>query len=99
MRRLVTFLLGMVTGGLLLFGALNYHILRADDGFHLIPKTSTRLAATYVDIRKFTVADLTKHADIVEAIIRADKQELLKKTTAGALQNGLDRFLDRSSSK
>ena len=55
MRRSMTFLTGMIIGGVLLYGALSYHILRADDGFHLIPKTSDRLAATYVDIRKFTV--------------------------------------------
>ena len=94
MRRLMSFLVGMITGATLLYGALSYHIIRAEDGFHLVPKTSARLASTYVDIRQLTVADLANRADIVDAIIRAEKPELLKGTAAGALQNGLNRFLD-----
>ena len=97
MRRLMTFILGMVVGGILLYGALSYHFIRADDGLHVIPKSSATLVSTYVDIRKFTVADLANNADIVEAIMRANKQELLKDTATGAVQNGIDRFLDRDS--
>ncbi len=99
MRRLMTFIFGMVTGGVLLYGALNYHIIRANDGFHLVPKTGTRLAGTYVDIREMTVADLANHADILDALIRANKQQLLKNTATGALQNGLDRLLDPDGSR
>ena len=97
MRRLMTFFLGMVVGGILLYGAMSYHVIRADDGLHVIPKTSARLASTYVDIRQFTVTDWANRTDVVEAIIRADKPELKRGTAVDALQNGLDRFLDRNS--
>ncbi|MCH2596585.1 MAG: hypothetical protein MKZ95_12390 [Pirellulales bacterium] len=97
MRRIITFLFGMIVGGILLYGALNYHILRAKDGFHLIPKTSARLGSTYVDIRNFTVTDMANHADIVEVIILSDKKELMRDATSGAIENGINRFLDRNS--
>ena len=54
MRRISTFLLGMATGAMLLHGATMYHVVRAADGIHLIPKQPPRLAETYVDIRTFT---------------------------------------------
>jgi len=99
MRRLMTFVLGMITGAALLYGALNYHVILAQDGIHCVPKAHPRLTATYVDIRGFTVADLAQHPDVVEALIRANKRELMESTATDALQNGIDRLLDRSGSK
>ena len=95
MRRIMSFIFGMITGGILLYGAMHYHVIRAQDGYHLVPKSSARIAATYVDIREFTVADFAEHADIVEALILADKRDLMGNAASGALQNGLDRLLNR----
>ena len=95
----MTFVLGMITGGALLYGALNYHVVRAKDGFHFIAKTRSGLADTYVDIRDFRVADLANHPDLVEALVRANKGDLTLNTAADALQNGIDRFLDRNGAK
>ena len=44
MRRLSTFFFGMVAGGLLIYAALNYHLIQAKDGLHLIPKVDATLA-------------------------------------------------------
>ena len=93
MRRIITFILGMLVGGLLLLAALNYHVIRAQDGLHFLPKTSARLSSSYVDIRNFTVADYMEHPEIVEALIRADQAELVDGAARGALQNGLNRWL------
>ena len=94
MRRLMTFFMGMVTGGALLYTALNYHLIRARDGMHLIPKASPRLAATYVDIRNFRVADWAEHADIAAALINADRRDVLGNAAVDSLQNGIDLLLD-----
>jgi len=93
MRRLMTFFLGMITGGVLLFGAMNYHLIRAQDGLHFVPKTSPQLAAAYIDIRDFTVVDWAEHSDIAAALIRAEKGSLMKSSAAGALQEKIDQFL------
>ncbi|MCH2115335.1 MAG: hypothetical protein MK171_10555 [Pirellulales bacterium] len=99
MRRLTTFFLGMIAGAVLLCGTLNYHVIRAKEGLHLIPKTHSRLAATYLDIRNFTVIDLANHPEVVQALIRANKQELMESAAVDTLQNGIDRFLDRTGGK
>ena len=84
----------MIVGGLLLWGALHYHLIQSKQGFHLIPKTSTSLAKTYVDIRSFTVADWAKNTDLAFALTQANQFELIQNAPGDALQNGLDRLLD-----
>ena len=93
MKRLSTFIAGMVAGALLLMGLLNYHLLRADDGFHLIPKVESRLADGYIDVREFRVADWAQHPQLALALQQAGRQDLLHAAAGDALQNGLDRFL------
>jgi len=99
MRRLMTFILGMVAGGALLYSAERYHLIHAEDGLHLIPKLESKLAATYVDIRKFSPADWARHADVAMAITNAKQAELLKNSSAQSLQGTLDVLLNRDDPK
>lgn len=96
MRRLMTFLMGVVTGGVLLFAALHYHVIRAQDGFHLVAKAQPQLPATYVDIRGFTVADWTKYPALLQALLQSDNKKLVDGATDDAIQGGIDRLLDRT---
>ncbi len=91
----MTFLLGMVVGSTLLYGAQQYHLIRAKDGFHLVPKVESKLAATYVDIRNFTVSDWAQHADVAMALADANQSQLMETSAADAIRNGVDRLLDR----
>lgn len=95
MRRIMTFVTGMVFGGLLLWGALQYHLLHTKSGLRMIPKVNASLANTYVDIRGFTVADWARNTDLVLALTNANQQELMGDAAGDALQNGLDRWLNR----
>ncbi len=94
MRRLMTFFLGMVTGGALLYGALNFHVIRANDGVHFVRKIEPKIAATYVDIRNFTFADWKQHTEIAAALVRTEKSDLMQNAASGALQQSLDKWLD-----
>lgn len=93
MRRWSTFLVGMVVGALLLYGALSYHIIHARDGMHLVPKTSARLAGMYVDIREFTPRDWIDHPEIFAALHDAQREDLISLAADDAIFNGLDRLL------
>jgi hypothetical protein len=95
MRRLMTFFLGMVAGGALLYMAEHYHLVRAQDGFHLIPKMESQLAATYVDIRKFSPADWARHADVAMAITNASQGQLLENSATQSMHEGAQGLLDR----
>jgi hypothetical protein len=93
MRRISTFLLGMATGAMLLHGATMYHLVRAADGFHLIPKQPPRLAETYVDIRTFTMAEWADHAQLASAVVQAGQQRLLGDSAGGAIRETLNSAL------
>ena len=95
MRRLMTFILGMVAGGTLLYSAERYHLIHAEDGLHLIPKLESQLAATYVDIREFSPADWAQHTNVAMAITNAEKGELLKNSATQSLQGTMDGLFDR----
>jgi len=99
MRRIMTFVMGMVAGGLLLWGGLQYHVLHTQDGLKLVPKVNASLAKTYVDIRKFTVADWANNTDIVLALTEAGQGEMVGNAAGDALQNGLDRLLNRGEQR
>lgn len=93
MRRWGTFLLGAVVGAAALFLALNYHIINARDGMHLVPKVDAQLAGTYVDIRNFGASDWANHREVFFALVNADRQDLLGSAADNAIQVGIDRLL------
>lgn len=51
MRRIYGFVFGIGLGALACLGAMNYHVVRAQDGFHLVQKQHARLGQAYVDTR------------------------------------------------
>lgn len=86
MRRLSTFLLGAVVGAGLMYGGLKYHLVRANDGLHLVPKLTAELGNTYVDIRHFTWQDWQEHRDLALAMARSGDGELLRDAADAGLQ-------------
>lgn len=99
MRRLITFGMGMVFGGLLLWAALHYHVLNTTSGFHLIPKVNASLSNTYVDIRGFTVADWARNTDLALALTNANQADLVGNTMGDAVENGIDRWLNQGEQR
>lgn len=93
MKRLSSFILGVLVGAGLLYGALNYHLVHADDGLHLVSKLESQLSMTYVDIREFTVADWANHTELAAALMNADRGDLVEGAANDALHNMLDNVL------
>lgn len=93
MKRISTFITGMVVGGALLYVALHYHLLRAQDGMHLVPKAETSLSSIYVDIREFGPRDWANHPKLAAALFESGQEDLMNSAIDGALQNGIDRLL------
>ena len=94
MSRLVCFLAGLVVGTAGFYVAHHYHLVRADEGFHLVPKVSSHLGEAYVDIRDFDLADWEDHKLLAAAIIQAGKPELLKDAANQSLLQSLDSVVD-----
>jgi hypothetical protein len=93
MKRLSTFVMGMIAGGLLFWGALSYHLVHARDGIHLVPKVQSTLTDTYVDIRQFGPAEWLQHADVAQALQAAGRADLIKAAAEDALKTGIDKLL------
>ena len=55
------FLFGMITGAVLLFVAMHYHVVRGSEGVVLVPKISNNLSDVYVDTREFGLDDWQNH--------------------------------------
>lgn len=93
MSRLGMFLLGVVVGILLYAGATRFYVVRAQDGFHLVPKQAAQLSETYVDIRQFTLSDWTSHPQLAAALAKANKQYLIGDAAAASLQQGASQLV------
>ena len=92
MRRLSTFIFGMVVGGLLIYVALNYHLIHAQDGLHMVPKVDATLASTYVDVRSLGIRDMAQYPQVAMAISKAGRQDLLESIAGNALETEIDRL-------
>jgi hypothetical protein len=94
MSRFTSFVLGAVVGGVTIFGGMKYHIVRASDGIHMIPKLTAGIEELYIDIRDFDVQDWAEHRGLAAAIIQADQEHLLKDAAEQSLREGIRSALE-----
>jgi hypothetical protein len=94
MKRLSGFLLGVVVGGGLVFGAQRYHVLRTEQGFEVVPKLSANFTDCYVDIRNFSPDDWSEHKALAAAIIGAKKESIFHGSAADAVREKMSGLLN-----
>jgi hypothetical protein len=94
MSRLSSILFGVALGAGLVYGALNYHVLRTDEGIEFIPKLSATFSETYLDVRRFGVSDWADHQLVARAVIKAGKDDLLAGSATRSLQEGVQGLID-----
>ena len=90
MKQFMSFFVGLIVGGLLVFGSLKYHIVRASDGVHMVPKLSASFAETYVDIRSFRLSDWNDHRSLAVALVQAKKGYLMQEAASESLRRTVD---------
>ena len=93
MPRLFAFLMGVVVGALLCHGATNYHVIRAQDGFHVVQKVRAHLSEAYVDVRSFGVGDWSARPELVAAITQQSKQHLMEDAATNSVSAGVNQYL------
>ena len=72
------FLFGMITGAMLLYVAMHYHLVRGNEGVYLVPKLSNNLSDVYVDTRSFDLERWRDHKPLAAAIMQSDQSHLLE---------------------
>jgi len=95
MGRLIRRALVLIVVGGLVCGALNFHVVRANDGWYLVPKTKSTLADSYVDVRKFGISDWLEHRDLSTAILSAKKDQLFGQTPTDKLRGEWEAALEK----
>jgi hypothetical protein len=95
MNRFSCLVVGAILGAGVVYGALTHHVLRTEAGFELIPKTEAGFQETYLDVRQFGVSNWADHQQVVQAVIKAGKEDLLKDSARSSLERGVDNLLNR----
>lgn len=94
MSRLGDFVMGVICGGALTAGTMNFHVVRADDGVHLVRKLTAGINEPYVDVRTFTAADWNEHKTLAAAIVRSGKGDILKDSSLKNFKNSIEGWLN-----
>ncbi len=97
MNRIGTFFVGFLLGGLTCYGALHFHIVRANDSVHFIPKLTSTLTETYVDVREFGFDDWRERSSLAAAITAAGKTEIMQGTVTRPFGQMLDGYMGGAS--
>ncbi len=90
MNKLSSFVFGCVVGAGLMFGALNYHVVKTNEKVHLIPKQKASLRETYVDVRDFSPQQWTEHPELAAAIMTAGKPEIMQGSAMQSIHGAVD---------
>src|SRR5262249_16062428 len=93
MSRFSSFLLGAICGALVSYAAMNFHVIRARDGFHFVNEQPPRMAETYVDVRGFGMPDWAGRPQLTSALVGANQQRLLGEGTSDAIESGVKGLL------
>jgi hypothetical protein len=94
MSRLFVFIVGIVVGAGLIYAALTHHFVRTSSGWQIVPKTSATFDDFYVDVREFDVSNWSEHRELVAAIIKAEKSQILGDAAQSSLEKTAGRFIE-----
>jgi hypothetical protein len=97
MSRISSFLAGVVVGAASLFVAMQFYVVRAKDGIHLVPKLAAKLENPYVDIRKFTLNDWQNRQPLAVAIMKANQGNLMEDSGLSSIKQAAQKTLDQIS--
>jgi len=97
MSHLKLLIIGFLTGSLCSFAVLEFHIVRAEDGFHVVPRSpapSIRLA--YSDIRDWSTDNWTEYPELIRALHESDADDLIGRSVVGRVLDSLESTIDRA---
>jgi hypothetical protein len=90
------FILGCIVGAAGLYGSMCFHVVRANDGHHFVPKSALTFKDSYVDIRSFDMSTWRDHVPLAEAMMKSGKPQLVQESAANAVENAFGELLNRA---
>ena len=95
MNRFSSFIVGIGVGIVGLYMSMHFTLVRATDGFHMIPKIAAKLDIPFADIRSFTLANWQRKQPLALAILKAKKGYLLQDRSLVAFKQSSQHILDQ----
>lgn len=95
MNRVSSFALGLMVGVLGLYITMHFSLVRARDGYHVIPKIAAKVDVPYADIRNFTLENWLRKQSLALAILKANKGHLLQDQSLIGFRQSTQRTLDQ----
>ena len=99
MHRITWFIGGVIAGVVGLLVVQQYHIVRNDEGVHLVPRVSAGYDDIYVDIREFDFADWQDHEAVAMALVKSEKEDLVNSAAVDSVHNSINSFFSRRRSR
>lgn len=90
MNRVFNFALGLLVGAGLMFLGMKYHVVRASDGFHFVPKSNAKVFPFYADVRLYKLADWQQNRDLLADISTFGNDQLKEEAARSAVGNSFE---------
>ena len=98
MNRFESFLIGLAAGIATLYLVMHFTVVRANDGFHWIPKVSAKLDLPYEDVRDFKSEHWQRRPGLTMSILRARKGYLIDDRTQRQFQQATNQMISQARS-
>ncbi|MEP3479840.1 MAG: hypothetical protein ABJZ55_11380 [Fuerstiella sp.] len=86
MKKFKPFLVGAVAGSLLMFVSLQFHLIRSEDGFRLVPRTpQPSIGLFFVDLRNWTPEDYADRPELARALVAHGDTDLVASSVSDEL--------------
>jgi len=96
MNRVESFLIGLASGVAMLYLVMHFTIVRANDGFHWIPKVSAKLDLPYEDVRDFKAEHWQRRPALSISILKAKKGYLIDERTNRQIQQTTSMMINQA---
>jgi hypothetical protein len=95
MNRTESFVFGLVVGIAALYATMHFTVVRARDGFHVIPKITAKLDMPYADVRAFKLEQWQRRPSLAMSILKVKKGYLLEDRSLVGFRSAAQQMLDQ----
>ena len=95
MNRLSSFVLGIGAGVVGLYLTMHFTVVRANDGFHFVPKIAAKIEVPYEDVRTFTLAKWQRKQALALSLLRANKGYIMQDQSLLSFKQSSQKMLDQ----
>jgi hypothetical protein len=97
MNRASCFFLGLAVGVAGLYLTMHFVLVRARDGFHVVPKIAAKMEIPYADVRDYNLASWQQKQALALSLLKVKKGYLLEDPSLLVFKQSTQRILEQFS--